>query len=160
MDKIQKFFKGLWRYKERIVLVALLCVLGYRVYELFTPKEIAAGEVDAVGSAAPPEVAPGSPATDAPGQYQTLVRRSPFSIYSDAMVDLNSVSPEELGLELLDIKEVIGKWRAQIRTKSAKKWYDEGEPFEQFVLESIDHEAGAVVVYVESIAKTVTLRFG
>lgn len=160
MDKLQKIFKGLWRYKERIVLIALLGVLGYRVYELFTPKELEAGVVTSTGEAQAPEIAPGAPFTDAPGQYATLVRRSPFSIYSDAKVDVNGETPEELGLELLDIKDVGGKWRARIRTNSARKWYDEGESFEEFVLESIDHEAGTAVVYVERIAKTVTLRLG
>ena len=160
MDKLQKIFKGIWRYKERIVLVVLLCVLGYRVYELFVPKELEAGVTTTSGPAEPPEVAPGPPSTDAPGSYATLVRRSPWSIYSDAKVDVDSVSPEELGLQLLDIKEVGGKWRARIRTNSARKWYDEGENFEEFVLESIDSEAGTAVVYVERIAKTVTLRLG
>jgi len=157
MDKIQKFFKGLWRFKERIVLVALLCVLGYRVYELFTPKEIEAVVPQGSGGAEPPEVAPGSPLTDAPGQYATLVRRSPFSIYSDAKVNEGDITPEELGLELQDIKKVGDKWRARIKTETARKWYDEGENFEEFVLESVDNESGTVEVYVTQFSRTVTL---
>jgi len=159
MDKIQKFFKGIWRYKERIVLVVLLCVLAFRVYELFVPKELEASAPVPAGPPPVPEIAPGTPLTDAPGQY-SLLRRSPFSIYSDAKVDAGTMTPEELGLYLLDIKEVAGKWRARIRTNSARKWYDEGENFEEFVLESIDPKAGTAVVYVERIAKTVTLRLG
>lgn len=160
MDKLQKFFKGIWRYKERIVLAILVCVLAYRVYELFGPGE-QPEQVQAVTiPPEPPEIAPNAPAPDPPGQYGTLVRRSPFSYYSDAKVDTSGPSAEELGLKLLRVKEVGGKWRAQVTTPAITrgKWYDEGESFEEFVLESIDPEAGTADVYVERLAKTITLR--
>lgn len=160
MDKLQKFFKGIWRYKERIVLAVLVCVLGYRVYELFVPNEFVSSAQRDTGQPEPPEIAPTAPAPDPPGQYNTFERRSPFSYYSDAKVDGTGPSAEELGLKLLDIKQVGSKWRAKVTTPAIErgKWYDESESFEEFVLESINAEEGTVVVYVERLAKTMTLR--
>ena len=126
MDKLQKIMKGVWRYKERIVLAVLLCVLAYRVYELFVPKTLEASVQPPSGEYTPPEIAPNPETPDAPGQYNTLVRRSPFSYYSDEIVDPNEITLEELGLELLSIREVSGKWRARIKTKTAKKMVRRG----------------------------------
>lgn len=160
MDKLQKFFKGLWRFKERIVLVVLIGFLGYRVYELFNPKPLEPPPQTMIGEADLPEQAPNPPPPDAPGSYYNLIHRSPFSYFSDAIVDGKvGESPEELGLALLDLKQVSGKWRVRLKTPAVKgKWYDEGEKFEEFILEKIDPDDKSVEIYVERIAKTVTVR--
>ncbi|MBX3177298.1 MAG: hypothetical protein KF886_08060 [Candidatus Hydrogenedentes bacterium] len=158
MDKLQKFFKAIWRYKERIVFVVLLGVLGYRVYQLFNPQEPVSAASPPTGAPEPPQIAPNAPSPDPPGQYYNMIHRSPFSYYSDAEVDPNRVRPEDLGLQLLDIKPVGGKLRARVKTESARKWYDEGESFEEFILESIDAEDRSAVVYVERLGQSVTLR--
>lgn len=159
MDKLQKIFKGLWRFKERFVLVVLLGFLGYRVYELFVPKVLEAASPDLRGKPEPPQPPPNNPSVDAPGQYAGLYRSNAFSYFSDAPTDVEGgVTGKEAGIELLNIKEGAGgKWRAQLKT-SAKKWYYEGEEFEEFKLEEINHEEMTVVVYAERFAKTVTLR--
>lgn len=160
MDKLQKILNGIWHYKERIVLVVLLGFLAYRVYELFNPTELDIVIAEERGEAAPPEIPPNPPAPDAPGEYRTLERRSPFSYYSDAKLDGDGgISPEELGLALLDIKEVGNRWRARLRTPGAdRKWYWEGDSFEEFVLEEVNPEEGTAVIYVERLARSLTLR--
>ncbi len=159
MDKLQKFFKGLWRYKERIVFVVMLGFLGYRVYELFVPKNPELPPAVEVGEAARPEIPPNMAAPDAPEAYASLVRRSPFSYFSDAKTGEGDDETEQLGLGLLAIRQVGTKWRVKLRTPGVTrgKWYDEGEPFEEFVLEKINPEEKSVEVYSESIARTVTV---
>jgi hypothetical protein len=159
MDKLQKIFKGIWRFKERIVLVALLGVLGFKVYELFVPKELEAAANEVVGKPDPPAPPPNRPPLDAPGQYAGLYRSNAFTYFSDAPTEGGTgLTGREAGLELLDMKEVQGKWRVQLKTGVAKKWYDEGEEFEEFKVESINPDERSVVVYAERFAKTVTLR--
>lgn len=158
MDKLQKFVKGLWRFKERIVLVVMLGFLGFRLWELVNPQEAQSVTSAAAGKAAQLDYPPNAPAPDAPGQYYNLLHRSPFSVYSDAPVDTKDSLPPDIKLELTAIRQVSGKWRAQIKTETAKKWYDEGEPFEEFVLESINPEENSAVLYVTRIARSVTIR--
>lgn len=158
MDKLNKILKGLWRYKERMVLVVMLCFLGYRVYELFNPQPAETAAAAVGGEPELPQIPPNDPPPDAPGQYYNMLHRSPFSYYSDAPVDDRNALPPEIKLELLAIRQVSGKWRAQIRTETAKKWYDEGENFEEFVLESINPDENSAVVYVTRIARSVTVR--
>ncbi len=159
MDKLQKIFKGLWRFKERIVLVALLGVLCFKVYELFVPKELEAAAVDLSGKPDPPAPPPNRPPLDAPGQYAGLYRSNAFTYFSDAPTEGGTgLTGREAGIEMLDMKEVQGKWRVQLKTGAAKKWYDEGEEFEEFKVESINPDEKSVVVYAERFAKTVTLR--
>jgi len=158
MDKLQKIFKGIWRFKERIVLVALLGVLGFKVYELFMPKELEAAVDDSIGTPPPPPPPPNRPPLDAPGQYAGLYRSNAFTYYSDTPTGKDQISGKEAGIELLKLQEMPdGRWRAQLKT-NAKKWYYEGDEFEQFKLETINAEEQTVVVYAEKFAKTVTLR--
>lgn len=159
MDKLQKIFKGIWRFKERIVLIALLGVLGFKVYELFVPKELDAAVTDLAGKPDPPSPPPNRPPLDAPGQYAGLYRSNAFTYFSDAPTEGGTgLTGREAGIELLDMKQVQGKWRVQLKTGAAKKWYDEGEEFEEFKVESINPDEKSVVVYAERFAKTVTLR--
>ena len=50
------------------------------------------------------------------------------------------------------------RWRAQLRTRSTTKWYDEGEEFEQFILEQVNPEDKTVVVYSEQYGRRFTLE--
>lgn len=158
MDKLQKILKGFWRYKERFVLVVLLGILGYRVYELFVPKVLEAAPPDQKGKAEPPQPPPNNPPVDAPGQYAGLYHSNAFTYFSDAPTSgEGGLTGKEAGIELVDLKEVRGKWRARLKTVTTK-WYDEGEEFEEFKVESINPDEKTVVVYAERFAKTVTLR--
>ena len=159
MDKLQKFMKGIWRFKERFVLLVLLGFLAFRVYELFVPKVLEAAPPDAVGTTEPPKPPPNNPPLDGPGQYASLYRSNAFTYFSDAPSDSEGLTAKEAGIELLKLQEMPdGRWRAQLKTTVTKKWYYEGEPFEEFKLESINPDDQTVVVYAERFAKTVTLR--
>ncbi len=157
MDKILKFFKKLWLFKERIVLVMLLGFLGYNVYKIFVPND-----VEPVLPTRPGEVPvaklPEPRMVDVPGSYRTLTQRNPFSYYSDAEIDpRGGLTGEEAGIKLLDIKEgAPGKWRARLKTKSSK-WYDEGDSFEEFELQNIDPVGQTATVFAERFGKTVVL---
>ncbi|MBL7645296.1 MAG: hypothetical protein JNK74_03795 [Candidatus Hydrogenedentes bacterium] len=70
----------------------------------------------------------------------------------------NELTGKGVGIELLDLKEANGEWRARLKTNSSKKWYVEGEAFEAFRLESINVEEKSVVVYEERIGKSIILR--
>ncbi|MCF6286574.1 MAG: hypothetical protein L3K26_15470 [Candidatus Hydrogenedentes bacterium] len=157
MDKILKFFKKLWLFKERLFLVILLGVLALNIYRIFVPPvpEI----VKSPPMPEPPVVEdPPRLRLDVKGQYTGLVDRGPFSYYSDTDLDASGNVVKNAGVELLLIKQsASGRWRARLKTKSTK-WWDEGDSFETFVLEKIDPVEQTVVVYVEKFAKSITLR--
>jgi len=158
LDKLIKAFKRVWLFKERIVLLILLGVLGYNVYRIFVPV-IEEPIVPVVAGNVPVAPLPEPNLSDAPGQFTSFVRRNPFSYYSDAESDpRGGLTGEEAGIELLAIREGIGgKWRARLKTKAAK-WYDEGDSFEEFRLEEINHVEQKVVVFAERFAKSVVLN--
>lgn len=159
MDKLQKFMKSVWRFKERFVLLVLLGFLAFRVYELFVPKALEAAPPDATGKRDAPKPPPNNPPVDGPGQYASLYRSNAFTYFSDAPSDGEGLTAKEAGIELLKLQEMPdGRWRAQLKTTVTKKWYYEGEPFEEFKLESINPDDQTAVVYAERFAKTVTLR--
>lgn len=159
MDKLQKFFKGFWRYKERLVLVVLLGFLAFRIYELFVPKELEAAQTSTSGTREAPQPPPNNPPLDAPGQFAGLYRSNAFTYFSDAPSDGEGPTAREAGIELVKLQEMPdGRWRAQLKTTVTRKWYYEGDPFEEFKLESINPEDQTVVVYAERFARTITLR--
>lgn len=158
MDKLQKFMKSVWRFKERFVLLVLLGFLAFRVYELFVPKVLEAAPPDATGKRDAPQPPPNNPPLDGPGQFTGIYRTNAFTYFSDAPSDGEGLTAKEAGIELLKLQEMPdGRWRAQLKTTVTKKWYYEGEPFEEFKLESINPDDQTVVVYAERFAKTVTL---
>lgn len=160
MDKLQKILKGIWRFKERFVFLVLLGFLAFRVYELFVPKVLEAAPKDETGNRDAPPPPPSKPPLDGPGQYAGLYRGNAFTYFSDApTTGEGGLTAKEAGIELLNLMEMPdGRWRAQLKTSVTKKWYDEGEPFEEFKLESIDPDEKSAVVYAERFARTVTLR--
>lgn len=139
-------------------MLILLGFLGYNVYKIFVPT-IADPVLPPLAGKVPEAKLPEPRMAEAPGQYATFVRRNPFSYYSDAETDGGvSLTAEEAGIQLIAIKEGIGgKWRARLKTKTAK-WYDEGDSFEEFRLEEINHVEQKVVVYANRFAKTVVLN--
>jgi hypothetical protein len=156
LDKILKLLKKLWLFKERLVLLILLGFLAFNIYKIFAPPALEVAERPTVG---PEPVAEEPPLfrMDLKGQYSSLVDRGPFSYYSDALDSGDSVTGAKAGVELLQIKErADGRWRAKLKTKSTKWWY-EGDSFETFVLEKIDPVEQTVDVYTEKFTRTITL---
>ena len=141
------------------MLVVLIGFLGYNVYQIFEPKPIEVPDFIASKETPVPPPPPGI-SVDAKGDYNNLVARNPFSYWSDAKLSgSGELRAEDIGVELLSIRDLgDGKLRAQLRTRSAKKWYDQGESFEVFRLEEINQAEDAVVVYSVEHAKSVTIR--
>jgi len=165
-DKAVKAFRWIWDNKERMVLVVMVGVLCYRIYVVLNP-EVMVETVNArppdrsveghSPEIIPPEV-PAPPALDLPGNYTGLYRNNPYWYYAgDRGVGEEEVTAATLGINLLDIKEAAGTWRAQLQTETTRKWYEEGEQFEEFELIEINAEEGTAVVYSERYGERVTL---
>ena len=144
-------------------MVAVLC---YRVYQVFWPPEPPKEAMlrpptpglDKVKDR-PPK--PGlRPPLDLPGDYTQLYRKNPFSLRGGALDTGRDedVTQKDLDITLLDIKQVGDRWRARLRTSAGRRWYDEGDQFEQFQLEEIHSDEKTVVVYAERHAKRLTLH--
>lgn len=167
VDKLRKVLGWIWHNKERMVLVVMVVILCYRVYEVMNPppEEGPANYPSPITDRAriPPEAQPPVPpetvSIDVPGNYSNLYRQNPFWYHSGERTGAGeqAVTPEDLDIELLAIREVNGRWRAQLRTQTTRDWYDEGEEFEEFVLEQINPEENSVVIYAARVAERLTL---
>ena len=150
-----------------MVLVVMVVILCYRVYEVMNPppEEGPANypppitDPERIPPEARPDIPPETVSIDVPGSYSNLYRQNPFWYHSGerrASED-QALTPEELNIELLAVREVNGRWRAQLRTETARGWYDEGEEFQEFVLEQINPEEESVVIYAARYAERLTL---
>jgi hypothetical protein len=158
----------IWNNKERLVLVIMVGVLCYRVYEVINPPPPV--EIPVVPQPrnvipndwkdAPPVPTP-IPTVDQQPPTRELVSRNPFSTLSGGQGVGSTVGGEDdIGLQLLGIKPWSGgTFRAQVITKGGKKQYvSEGEEFEEFRIISIDKDAGTVRVFSEKSKKSTTLK--
>ncbi len=164
MDKLRKIGKWIWCIKERLVLLIMMVLLGYRVYVVINPPQL-----DTLPPVRPPRkevpqeqrppMPPPPPVLDVPTSYSALYNNNPFWFYSGQSKQgaTDEITPERLGIALKKIKQVNDSWKAQLSTESTTRWYDEGDKFEAFELQQINPEDGTVVVYVESYAKEFTL---
>lgn len=165
VDKLRKAALWVWLMKERIVLLIMVGVLCYQVYQVFGPQEVvdeirlrppATTMEGARADLVPPN--PGfAPPRPVPGGYANLYNQNPFWYYSGSR-GAGATSQADLEISLVQIQKVGNRFRAKIKTRSASKWYDEGDAFEEFVLESISPDDETVVVYAESLAKRITLE--
>lgn len=167
MDKIAKLGAWLWLYKERLVLLVVVCVLCFRVYKVIVPDTIDLPKVAARPEPVPPDNPPQeiAPETE-PAPYRApleqprsaLVRQNMFWYYADGGGQ-TAETEEKVDLELRGIITLPdGAPAARISSGGGRpKIYKEGEEFEQFKLESIDAENETVKVYAESLSRTITL---
>lgn len=168
VDKLLKIWKWIWNAKERMVLAAMFCILCYRAYQIFYPPppppekrlEFPRKSLEDVEqNFVPPRPHTRIP-SDLPGSYAGLYNRNPFWYHArvQGSQQQQEITPKDLGLSLHAVREVGGRLRAQLSTMSVKRrWYDEGEPFEEYELQEIDLENKTVVVYAERYAKRFTL---
>ncbi len=167
VDKLRKAFGWIWYNKERMVLVVMVAILCYRVYQVMNPPPEEGPthypppitDTAQIPAEAMPPVPPETVPIDVPGNYSNLYRQNPFWYHSGdrARSEDKALTPEDLDIELLAIREVSGRWRAQLRTQTTRAWYDEGEEFEEFVLEQINPEQQSVVIYAARYAERLTL---
>ncbi len=137
LDKIQKIVIWFWWNKEKFVLLILVGILGYRVYVIAYPpppekEEVYSPPRKEVPDELKPPLPPLPPAISIPGTYASLWRENPFWYFSgeqQASQGAGTITEKDLGITLLNIRQVGERWRAQLRTRSTTKWYDEGEEY-------------------------------
>lgn len=166
VDKLRKAGLWLWLFKERIILIVMVCALANQVYLLLNPappelppplpaprKEMAE-TVDPKIIPPRPQPFPGE-GTSAPASG--LNDRNPFWYYSSTGSDAKADEvPADL-IQLVKIQQLGTRVRCQLRTRTTTKWYEAGDKFEEFVLEEIDPVAQTATVFVNSYGKRVQL---
>jgi len=157
-----------------MVLGVVVVVLCSRVYEVLRPEEPPpTPEYDFPESEVPrdsvaraefefPDSPSLPPARRVPEVWKPLWERSPFWYNAQPGQedrDADGNQRQDPGIRLLAIAErPDGSPRAQLRTASSKKWYDEGEEFEKYVLISIDPENKQCEVYSEELRERHILK--
>jgi hypothetical protein len=166
VNSIRKIGRWFWLNKERMILVIMVCILCYRVYQIIYPppkpqEKQYRPPVKEVAEDQRPPLPPPPPPMLIPGAYASLHRQNPFWYYSrEASDKQREVTGKDLGITLLNVRRVGETWRAQLRTQSTTRWYNEGEEFEQFVLERVNPEEKTVVIYSEQYARRFTYEVG
>lgn len=163
MDKLRKIVERLWRNKERIFLVAMLCILCWNVYKVLnTPEEKPTPHAPPkaqIDDTYQPKEIPEDPPRREVLDWTAIYTPNPFW-YSPSQ---GGTAPtpggeEDPGITLLRIAETGGRLRAQLRTASATRWYDENEAFESFQLLRIDPANRSVEVRSERLGRVITLK--
>ena len=160
MEKVRKFFEWLWNAKERLVLAVMVMLLCWNVYRVVYPPKPAEPKVhrapDRSGFDEIPQVTPLEPAQSQ--DWASIYTPNPFWYLAGQKINNDTEKPEDVGITLLDIRQVRGKNRAKLQTESSARWYDEGQQFESFELLSVDPDAGTCQVRSEGSGKVITLR--
>ncbi len=166
MNKLRKLGEALWYNKERIVLGVMVCILLWHVYGIFNPKEEAEPQQfrspsgENIQGAVAKLVAATDPPEERPvGQWEGIYTPNPFwALSAQASTASRTSSSSSDNISLINIQRGPGgKWRAQLKTPSVTKWYDEGESFESFRLMKIDPQSNSVEVHSERSGKTLKL---
>lgn len=169
MDKLQKIGAWIWWNKERMVLLAIIMVLAYRVYVVAFPPEPEPmlppapprGELppraEAPPGLLPPQVPP-PPPMDVPEDYAALAQRNPFS-YRSAPTGpgTTAAGEEEADIQLLRIQVAGGSPRGQFRTGGRNYWRTVGQQAGEYRVDDIDAEEGTAVVFAEQLQRPIQL---
>ena len=156
------------RHKEKIVLVCLLAVLCYQVYQVVAkeeeevkdppiPPRAQINEADWEGIQPPPP----PPSRRAEIRTTGLVNRNPFTIQSIEQDSRRggSGTSDQLDLRLIGFGGDEANPQAQIIAGANRaRWYREGESFENYQVTRIDPGAGAVEVFSTEHGRTFTLQ--
>ena len=170
MEKVRKYIAWMWTTKERLVLAVVVCILSYRVFIMFNPREnmdetkaiprppqrtIDESEIDDI-----PGNPPQPPKDELPENWNNLPRREPFVFVlptgSGGQDESNDQTDE---LKLLDIQDLgNNRYRARIQTGSGRaRYYPEGQKFQSYELISIDPDTGCCVVFSESASREIEI---
>lgn len=152
-SQLRKAGIWLWNQKEKMILVALILVLCYRVWGVMNPAELTFEEPGA--AIAKPRPIPKDPPPPVPvlprsPDFKGLVRTNPFTIHS-ALPGTREGEAREDRPNLTVIRIVPwagGDYRAEIVTQGARpKRYKEGEQFETYRLIDIDEVNNQVTIF-------------
>lgn len=145
------------------VMIGFLC---YRAYQILQPPPedddapfvIRRPSADLSPDAPRPSIPPRAPSVPGQENWASLWTRLPFIYVRGGVRNTKDVG-EDYVIELTVhmVRDVGGgRFKAQIETKSSKKWYAEGQAFESFELLSIDGEEECCEIFAESLGKTLT----
>ena len=167
VDKLRKVGLWFWLNKERMILVVMVCLLGYRVYAVLYPPPPENDAFLAPPSTPDPETLepevkppepPPRPRDGGPGDYANLTRKNPFWYYSTQGDTADEEEDACAGISLVGFQQGGDNWMAQLRTRATTRWYSEGDQFEEFTLLSIDGNGGTVRVYSELVGEECILE--
>ncbi|MBW7864997.1 MAG: hypothetical protein GX580_16385 [Candidatus Hydrogenedens sp.] len=166
-DKLQKAGAWLWHNKERMVLIIMVVVFGYRVYMVFTPPPTPdwppvrmpiadlpedPEEQKTIGLPGDPPV---RPPMDVPGAYAALYTSNPFWYYSGQQQAQQPQAAATIDVQLLDIQSAGGRTRARLRVGTRTEWVWENARFgEDYELRSVNAEEQTVEIYSERNTRT------
>lgn len=156
MAFLRKIGERLWNIKERLVLAAMVIILCYRVYIVANPQPFDSANIprqpnktaDGVG----PEPPPPPPDALIVQDWRPLWRNSlmKWDTRGGGPGDSEDEASANLSLERIMILP-NGRKRAQIRSRGGSaRWYDEGDSFESFRLQSIDADTECCVLFSEA----------
>lgn len=145
--------------------------LVYRVYQVVNPPPSPSQKpVSPPGREPPadfqvPEVPSARDLFESPEDWTGLARRNLFSYRPSAGRQSQEGQDEEslINLTLLSIRETppdSGNFKARIRSASSPRWYDVGESFESYQLESIDPDSQCCDVFSDNLGRVVRLCIG
>ena len=162
-DKLRKFGQQLWQFKERLVLLIMLGVLGYQIFVVLNPEElkpiVVRGPipVDQVAQDRKPGPPPLPVSPDLPAAYADIHRRNPFWMHAKGGTTSSrgKLTQDDLDITIESFQEVGDSVRVRLRTTTATKWYSENDKFEQFELREIDPIDEKVVIYAERYRQSV-----
>lgn len=165
MEKLRRLGTWFWRYKERVVLAAMVCVWGLRVYRVLEPEKISSERPPSPPKSEVPEgMIPGAPPLmverDRPMDVSSLVRMNPFTAVGGGGAAESATRTEDPGISLQKITRWRdGSYRAEVVTKTSKTFrVSEGEQFENFTVNRIDPDTNTVEVFSNELDKTIVLR--
>jgi len=168
-DKIRKIAAWIWNNKERMVLVVMVGFLVYRVWQVVYPppppdeaflRPPMQSLPEEPGPGIQPPRPPVAPPMRIPGDYAAIHQRNPFWYFGTQAGRGAQAGAADLQIQLLRIREVNNRFRAQLRTATTTQWYNEGERFEEFELRSIDPAENSVTIHSERLGRTITLTTG
>lgn len=161
MDKLRKIAELFWHNKERLVFVALVGVLCWRVYEVMNPQAL----VDPPSHTAPrrptEEDVPAppvpkfreTPASD--DTFASIHKRNPFWYYSgQAKTDTAPKNDQQASITLV---RIMGD-RARLEMNGKRKLCAKGDTFGDYEIRSIDSAAKTCEVYSGQSGRTETLN--
>lgn len=160
---LQKTGAWIWNQKEKMVLLILVIVFGFRVYQVVSgpPPEAPEGPRP-VASNEEPEMPGARPVPPPKVDFQSLVQRNPFSVYGvSSATDEGRDGEPRIDLVLVRIVPWNdGTYRAEIISSqdSRPRRYEENEPFEGYRVESINPSANTVTVYSSEHGRSFTLQ--
>jgi hypothetical protein len=154
-SQLRKAGAWIWNQKEKMILVALILVLCYRVWGVMNPPEVNFEE--SARGANPPkprqilkDPPPPVPVLPRSPDFKGLVRTNPFTVHSALPGSREGEAREER--PNLTVVRIVpwtgGEYRAEIITQGARpKRYKEGEQFESYRLVDIDEINNQVTIF-------------